>query len=444
MLDPAADGPVAGARGAVEPPAPDQDAALDVRAALGALLVLRFYCDLSVDEAPSMRCAARSAKDHRAIARRWREQNMDDETARALLERAAADEPPPARVSIEMARRRGRAMLVRRRASAGGPALAAVAVAAVAVAGIGPFGASGHQGGERRPESAGTGRILPPRRFSPLAPYAAFGWLPHGDTLNGGQLTGDCQYLTAGRNPAMWTLTVYADGNCGPTVSRLVRQLRHGASPRLTCATSAISGWSEYVIGEAPRVAGHLAFWTAGHGSLAWPYARDSWAVLSLVRDPAARAEAVTIARHVRYAVSAGPTVEFPAQLTGLPAGSRVSFTYFVADGAVLRASEYSLAVPGQLAPMLTTNLARAGSRCYVYPGGQSVRRVIHGYQVVVTHLTGTAPPVRQVCAARADGLFVFVSTYGAHARPGAVSIFARHLRLLGPDPNGWTTRPVA
>jgi hypothetical protein len=33
----------------------------------------------------------------------------------------------------------------------------------------------------------------------------------------------------------------------------------------------------------------------------------------------------------------------------------------------------------------------------------------------------------------------VFVSNYGTQ-RPGAVSIFSHHLRLLGRDPAGWTT----
>lgn len=43
---------------------------------------------------------------------------------------------------------------------------------------------------------------------------------------------------------------------------------------------------------------------------------------------------------------------------------------------------------------------------------------------------------------ARADD-HADVSTYGRDASPDAVSIFSRHMRLLGRDPASWTTRPL-
>ena len=117
---------------------------------------------------------------------------------------------------------------------------------------------------------------------------------------------------------------------------------------------------------------------------------------------------------------------------------------YFVADAGLLRASQYTLAARGQNAPWLTTNPARRGVTCHLYPDGQSRRETINGYRVIVDRLPAVRgnPVVRQVCAADADGLFVFVSTYG-RSRPDATGLFAHHLRLLGPDPANWTTRPV-
>jgi hypothetical protein len=69
----------------------------------------------------------------------------------------------------------------------------------------------------------------------------------------------------------------------------------------------------------------------------------------------------------------------------------------------------------------------------------------INGYRVMVNHLKAKHgdPPVQQVCAARADGLAVFISTYGKNPKPSAISIFA-HLRLLGTDPAHWTTQPLS
>jgi hypothetical protein len=80
--------------------------------------------------------------------------------------------------------------------------------------------------------------------------------------------------------------------------------------------------------------------------------------------------------------------------------------------------------------------MAGPRSSCYFYPNGQSTHRTINGIKVVVNHLDRET---LQVCASHAHGLFVFVSTYGTQ-RPGAVSIFSHHLRLLGRDPAGWTT----
>ncbi|HEV2376095.1 MAG TPA: hypothetical protein VGS19_28490, partial [Streptosporangiaceae bacterium] len=71
-------------------------------------------------------------------------------------------------------------------------------------------------------------------------------------------------------------------------------------------------------------------------------------------------------------------------------------------------------------------------------PDGRARRRVINGWHVDVE----TSPVGSQVCTANADGLSVYLST-GPRATPSAVGVFAHHLRLLGPDPAHWTTRPT-
>ena len=142
-----------------------------------------------------------------------------------------------------------------------------------------------------------------------------------------------------------------------------------------------------------------------------------------------------------------GSPVEFPVQLVGMPTGWALAYVHFAADAGVLRASEYQLTGtgPGADSPMLTTDPATAGSSCYYYPDGQSARRTINGYQVTVNHIPASdgRAPVQQVCAPNADGLMVFVSTYGSHAAPDAVSIFGRHMRILGTNPADWTTKPL-
>ncbi len=367
-----------------------------------------------------------------------------------MLQRAAFEQPPPGRVDIELARRAGRRRLRWRRAGlAGTPATAAIAVVALVTSGaLSPSLHPGysHPAGHHSPRAEpgkGLGQVRPPRRFNPLIPYAAFGWLPKGETLDGGQIASTYTYLTAGH--ARWALTVFVAGRCDRTQAELLAGLRHGEHPVMRCTTSASSGYEEAVNGAFTISRTRLGFLTTSGDTWLWQYAKGSWAILSGPPERVAGGQALKIAERVRYAVASKPSIKFPAQLTRLPSSWTVSFTYFRAQAGVLRASQYSLATPGQDSPNLTTNLATPHSRCYFYPKGQSVHRTINGYRVTVNHLKGASgrPPTEQVCAAHADGLFVFVSTYGPHQQPNAVAIFAHHLRLLGTNPADWTVRPI-
>lgn len=277
-----------------------------------------------------------------------------------------------------------------------------------------------------------------------MSPYAAFGWLPPGDSLDGGTLSPSNVYLTAGPGPS-WALTVYTAGFCNLTSAQVLRQLGQSQRPRLNCANSA--GGTVYPVTSvaAAQVDGHTAFWTMKHVYLIWQYADNGWAALAPPKSAGTRT-AIKVASEVSYG-AAGSPVEYPAQLVNMPAGWTLAYVHFAADSGVLRASEYQLTGtgPGADSPMLTTDPATPGSSCYYYPGGQSTRQTINGYRVIVNHLpasNGNAP-VQQVCAPNAAGLMVFVSTYGRHASPNAISIFRRHMRLLGTNPAGWTSEPL-
>jgi hypothetical protein len=368
---------------------------------------------------------------------------MDETSVRGLLELAAASqEVPPSRVDVELARSRGRRKLRWRRASLAG--LSAAAVVAVVVAGVVvPGSGGGAPGRSRAPEAHA--QAVAPQQFSLSSPYATFGWLPPGDSLDGGTLSPSNMYLTAGPGPS-WALTVYSAGFCNLTSAQVLRQLGHHRHPQLNCANSA--GGTEYPVTSvaAAQVDGHAAFWTTpGHTYLIWQYADNGWAALAPPRREGADV-AIKVASEISYG-AAGSPVEYPAQLFNMPAGWALAYVHFAADARVLRASQYQFTGTGPAAgsPMLTTDPAAAGSSCYYYPDGQSAQQTINGYRVTVNHIPASHgnAPVQQVCAANAGGLFVFVSTYGSHASPNAVSIFGRHMRLLGTNPADWTTQPL-
>jgi RNA polymerase sigma-70 factor (sigma-E family) len=163
----------------------DRDVALDLRGALARLpprqratLVLRFYCDLSVDQAAQvLGCSAgtvksQTAKGLGALRRilgpsgaepqggsavplvctppgRREDIAMDEQAVCALLKRLAETEQPPSRVDIAQARRDGRKKLRWRVAVIGAPVVAVVATVAVIAAGVVSFGPSSPSGGSK-------------------------------------------------------------------------------------------------------------------------------------------------------------------------------------------------------------------------------------------------------------------------------------------------------
>jgi hypothetical protein len=377
---------------------------------------------------------------------------MIEDQVRALFTGIADGEPTPSRVDIGLAHRRGRARLRWRRAGlAGAPVLAAAAVAAVALA----VGAAPSRPG---PGPALVAPAAAPRQFNPLAPYAAFGWLPSGNPVLIGGSSQSLAFQVAGPGMAQrpWMLDVAAAGYC--RLAPAARALTCRVAPRSPSQTWRITA-------PAPPVLGHLAFWahTGGEsqGYLVWRYARGGWAVLTKVSpgppSPAWRALALKVAVRVRYGAHAAPPLAFPLLLFGVPAAWRVGAVSYVPHGAVSQASEYTLAAgqsviypSGLSQPGLPgVTIARAGvhSSCPSMP--HSAREVVAGYHVVVGHVpqgSHTAPQEAEelLCAANADGLVVNIKVLGQHPVLGVVSLFAHHMLLLGPHPARWAHVPIA
>ena len=379
---------------------------------------------------------------------------MIESQIRELFTGIAGGEPEISRVDAELARHRGRARLRWHRAAAAGTPLLAAATAVVIAVTVGLAPAHPRSG----PAAAGKGPAAP-HQFNPLVPYLSFGWLPAGKSLVMGGVRRTEVSIEGGSKPYSahgWDLNVYAAGQCRFTP----------AAKTLKCGAELSNGPGTNIVGPAPAVRGHRAWWAGptrnwwADASLAWQYARHGWAWLFLPnmyryspqQIAAVKRDAVKIAGHIRYGAPTRPLV-FPAQLAHLPHNWRVSSVVYLRDGGVLRARSYALAASrpslgadGGLdyqsgLPYFTIDPASRRDSCYRRPG-ESTSGIINGFRVVVTHSTAGTTPRQDLCAARADGLTLFVSELGAHPAIGVASLFRSHLRLLGGNPANWVTNP--
>jgi hypothetical protein len=390
---------------------------------------------------------------------------MIEAQVRALFTEIASGEPGASQVDTQLAHRRGRARLRWRRAGvAGAPLVAGATVAVIALA----MGAAA-------PPGLGTGPVAggpsAPRQFSPLTPYLSFGWLPAGTSLVEGGASKQLVWLTAGRtldSPVNWSVGVYAARQCHLASRAAVSRQAPaptapagpaGTGPELQCR--APQGITANITGSAPAVRGHRAYWAGDY--LVWQYARDGWAELNLpfilrgsprrpvYQQPAYRRDAIKIANHLRYGAPTPPLL-FPVQLTNLPSGWRVSSVDYYPDGKVLRARSYALGA-GQ------PNLGADGGLVYqtglpfftIDPFGprsnqcgRGPAETINGYRVVLHNMSIGAPFHRHdLCAANADGLWVYIMEFGKHPAISVADLFGHHMRLLGRHPAGWTPRPI-
>jgi hypothetical protein len=386
---------------------------------------------------------------------------VDESGARALMERLSTREPPPSRVDIGLARQRGSTLLRRRRwALAGAPLLAATAVLAL-VLGIGAI--TGTNGGPGIPPAESKLSVRHP--FNPLAPYAAFGWLPKGvprEVSSPGSTLAELQLGAGSVAKGQFSLSVWAPGTCSPAAAQLRAALRRHQHPLLNCTQATGSGWAANMSRRAPAIAGRPGFWFDGH-MLAWEYAPHAWATLSVSRGgtPIPPATIVKVAAHVAFAATAKPVVKFPFQLTGLPASWRVLSVAgwrATADGLLAGVSRElgSSTSVGRLDGPVTGTIGYIAitpgrSRCPFFHGsGNSSRRVVlGGVTAIVTLFSAGVPrPYQGLCIAETDGLHVMFLEYpgpghAGFAFGGVTGVFRHHLRLLGPGPANWTTQPL-
>jgi hypothetical protein len=365
---------------------------------------------------------------------------MDEPQVRVLLERLSDSESPPSQVSIGLARRSGRRKLRRHRAAISGTPVVAVGVLALFAGGVLPTTWHGQHRGSGPSAAAQPAAVA---GFNPLVPFAAFGWLPAGDSVVSGTTARVSQYLDAGPgHRARWTVTAISAGRCNLTSGQILRRLQHGTHPQLRCDLGS-SGTELFTAQrQAPSVNGHAAFQDGQR--LAWEYARNSWAMVSEADRKPDLKLMVKVASGVTFGHLRQPGLKFPIQLTGLPAAWHAGSVHFLPDAGVLRGQWlYLEGKGGSDGPSVDVAPAGPGNPCRrSYPHGQ--RRTINGISVVVNHIpaAGSSPASFQVCAAHADGLFVLIVTSG-QGQPRAVSIFRHDLRLLGRDPAHWTTRPL-
>lgn len=385
---------------------------------------------------------------------------MDESGARALMERLSRTEQPPSRVNIGLARQRGGVLLRWRRLGlAGVPVLAAATVVAL-VLGISAIGAPGGGGALPAQPTVSGGQ-----RFNPLAPYAAFGWLPRGIPLAASSpgSTPEQLQLTAGSAAkGQFMMAVWTPPACNLGAAQVRAALRRHQHPLLDCSQDDGAGWAANLSRAAPPVAGHPGFWFAGHG-LAWEYAKHSWATLVVYRRGTAvpAATIIKVAGHVRFAATAKPSVKFPFQLTGVPASWRVlSANWAATAGGLLGARSnvqgvYTVVGPphGRATGVIGQIVIMPGkTRCPFFHGSRNSSRrvVLRGVTAIVTHFSGgpAGGHYQGLCVPQTDGLHVFFLEFPGpghtgFAFGGVAGVFTHHLRLLGPDPAGWTTGPL-
>ncbi len=358
-----------------------------------------------------------------------------------LFDTQAAEEPPPIRASIPDAVRIGRKTGRRRLAIAfGTPLVAAVAVLAIAAATV-----LSHPSPSQPVQHSKPSHSLPlaPAHFNPLVPYVSFGWLPLGAAAKAVSDGLSTVFMNAvGPGQTSWQLSVFARDDC--TLQAALLSCRDLASLQDPRATQ-----------NAPNVDGFPAYWDFPD-MLMFEYARGGWATLAVhgpggQADNAARATAVHIAQALRFGAASGP-VWFPAQVTGLPSGwairsvlfsyskqGPVAGLYQIATGALLSAPWFDSTDIPEI--MIVPASQQAGS-CPATPG-QAQQTTLNNYPVTILQIpAGQEPAEQSLCTTDADGLAVSIVIAGNNPPISVSQLFTR-IRLLGPDPADWTTKPI-
>jgi hypothetical protein len=370
---------------------------------------------------------------------------MLEQTLREYFQEMAAPELPPGPVSLSAAARKGRARIRLRRASViGAPIFAAGSVLTIAIASVAI-------GGPGAKPSAPGDRPTAPAHFSLTRPYGWIAGLPYRiaahTTVSMNRTSEIMTYVPSQTSEAFFT--VFSAGQCDLQGQKLL------------CAKPMNPGFGTYALGRrVGTVDGFPAYWQQGTKSwtgLSWRYADGGWALLEFTVHgdrSAGLAATLQLARKARFGPHAGPPVVYPVQLRSVPADWHLNTVS--ADlwrDRVLRAGAFILTPgvsdrtvafsnQGALWFAMLTGASQQGTNKIVYICPSGPTRVVSGVKVVLGRYDYVAGAPHELCAPTADGLH-FAYIVGLHPPIGVIALFARHLRLLGPNPEHWTTRLV-
>jgi hypothetical protein len=357
---------------------------------------------------------------------------MIEQSLHELFQQMAAQDLPPDPVVVpQVIRQGGSRRRWRRFRVALAPALAAASVLAIALttAALPAHNPAGRQ----REAPALVQPSVAVHLFSVRSPYASFGWLPAGPAMNPmthlGTMRPEAEALDAGN----LALITFAPGIC------------HLAGSKLNCSYNVIScGHDPRLERRAPAINGHLAYWVSFVGSqqlaatgvhcLAWEYSPGGWAVIDS-SGPANMTDQVVAraARAVTFSEQR-PLLKFPAQLVGMPGRWEVVSAGFGLAKGSLVGTGFDI-TNGRITVTLWTPLPAVGS-------GQCESQAEHCYLINGYHVNENIDDPRAILVDRnADGLQV--SLWGPKNQLRLLRTIFAHLKLLGPNPSDWTTRPV-
>ena len=395
-------------------------------------------------------------------------ETLDEHAVRTLLHEAAGAPEPPSAVDVEAARRRGSRQLRVRRAAL--PVLAVVALAA-ALAVPGGLLSSHPERTVAAPKPPSSSPVVDaPWQFNPLVPYASFGWLPagyseslaNGIDFNQGVASATDFVSREAAAPAagrLLYLQVNARDMCAVnTVADLQANIRARGQVEVACTDADFTA-----TGAAPDVNGQPAFWTDHGSGVAWEYAPDAWAELSLsgigagqspLPSAATRAQLLRVAAHVAYGDTTPLTFAFRLS-GGLPAGWQVWRVEFGVSGGRTFGTGITVGPSVDTSALsISASTVTGPAVCDSGTGHSSyVSRLGVQWLYIVTSQPGKV--FQRLCAtAPVNGLtgvnIIMDIDNPASGTPlpgstqlgGTLGVLNR-LLFLGPDPAAWITNPV-
>jgi hypothetical protein len=395
---------------------------------------------------------------------------LDEHAVRTLLHEAARTPEPPSAVDVDAARRRGSRRLRARRAAL--PVLAVVALAAALTVPGGLLSSHPERTVASPRPPASSPVVEAPWQFNPLVPYASFGWLPPGYSESAGAgidfnqgttsatdfVSREAAAPTAGR---LLYLQVNARDMCAiSTAAGLQANVRAHQSVQALCIDAAFT-----VTGAAPDVNGQPAFWTDHGSGVAWEYAPDAWAELSLsgiaansgkALPPTAPTRALLLKVAARVAFGDTTPLTFAFRLTGeLPAGWQVWRASFDVSGGRMFGTGITVGPSVDTSALtISASTVTGPDVCQSSSGLPSyVSRLGVEWAYIVDNLSKDA--LQRLCATAPVGGLSGVNITmdmnnpassaplpGSAQLGGALGVLAR-LLLLGPNPASWITNPV-